>query len=299
MGEHPVPLSPIIHGILMEAVEQGLPVLYACALADVALWAQQGNTRPTHPVPVFASFAHNLTQARMRYVEKSREAEQESVLAAPHRTRGLPPVIAMCLSCHTQFMIPRYRLQPSGNYCSPECSHAGHRRAVEMICDGCGSVFHRAPAKKSPLKNYCSRSCVSISQSRTVDVVCDGCGILFQRKSYRLGAKNYCTFACYHLSTRRHVNIQAGKSARVARRRIRMAEASYVEDVDVEYLYQRDRGTCQLCLTHCHRADASCDHIIPLSQGGEHSYRNCVLAHLRCNSAKGARPWPQNLRLFG
>lgn len=150
MEGHPALLSPIIHGILMEAVEQGLPVIYACALADVALWAQQGDTRPTHPPPMFASFAHNLTQAHTRYMEKRREAEQEAVLAAPQGTRGLPPVMTTCLSCHKQFMIPRYRLQPSGNYCSLGCSHAGHRRAVEMICDGCGAVFCRAPAQEQP-----------------------------------------------------------------------------------------------------------------------------------------------------
>jgi 5-methylcytosine-specific restriction endonuclease McrA len=63
-------------------------------------------------------------------------------------------------------------------------------------------------------------------------------------------------------------------------------------------LYKRDKGICQLCLKRCTREDASRDHVIPISEGGEHSYKNCVLAHLRCNSSKGNRKIAQQQRLF-
>lgn len=33
----------------------------------------------------------------------------------------------------------------------------------------------------------------------------------------------------------------------------------------------------------------SLEHIIPLSRGGEHSYANTALSHLRCNLSKGAK----------
>jgi hypothetical protein len=71
------------------------------------------------------------------------------------------------------------------------------------------------------------------------------------------------------------------------------------EKVDLDMLYARDKGICQLCQKPVRRKDASRDHVIPLSKGGEHSYKNCVLAHLRCNASKGNRPIPQQQRLFG
>ncbi len=43
------------------------------------------------------------------------------------------------------------------------------------------------------------------------------------------------------------------------------------------------------------------DHIIPLSQGGEHSYKNTQLACFECNCKKGDRgiPGGEQLRTFG
>lgn len=68
--------------------------------------------------------------------------------------------------------------------------------------------------------------------------------------------------------------------------------------VDLDLLYKRDKGICQLCHKHVPRNKASRDHIVPLSKGGEHSYKNCVLAHLSCNASKGNRTVAQQQRLF-
>jgi 5-methylcytosine-specific restriction endonuclease McrA len=35
--------------------------------------------------------------------------------------------------------------------------------------------------------------------------------------------------------------------------------------------------------------DPTLDHLMPVSRGGEHSYRNVGTAHRGCNSRKGAR----------
>ena len=78
-------------------------------------------------------------------------------------------------------------------------------------------------------------------------------------------------------------------------RRARMKN-QFVEDVDANVVYERDGWICQLCLHPVSKiADkrivdvASLDHIIPLSKGGEHSYKNTQLAHLSCNVRKGNR----------
>jgi 5-methylcytosine-specific restriction endonuclease McrA len=88
--------------------------------------------------------------------------------------------------------------------------------------------------------------------------------------------------------------------AEKSRRRAREANVLFVEPVVLNVLYVRDKGICQICHLRCKRKDASRDHVIPVSEGGEHSYRNCVLAHKWCNSKKGNRHTiPQQQRLFG
>jgi 5-methylcytosine-specific restriction endonuclease McrA len=76
--------------------------------------------------------------------------------------------------------------------------------------------------------------------------------------------------------------------ATIHRRRARKLNA-FVEDVSIDRLYELANGVCQICKEPCTREDASIDHIIPLSKGGEHSYKNTQLAHLKCNCKKGNR----------
>jgi len=86
------------------------------------------------------------------------------------------------------------------------------------------------------------------------------------------------------------------------KRRHDRKRSTYVEDVDRSTLFVRDVGVCQLCgapisdallvldwLEHHgrpHKESPSEDHIVPVSKGGEHSYKNVQLAHVVCNSTK-------------
>lgn len=81
------------------------------------------------------------------------------------------------------------------------------------------------------------------------------------------------------------------------RRKVQI-QAAMKEHVSPVYIYKRDNGICQICQMRCSQTEASIDHIVPLSKGGEHSRLNIVLAHRRCNSRKGNRVVPQQLRLF-
>jgi 5-methylcytosine-specific restriction endonuclease McrA len=65
--------------------------------------------------------------------------------------------------------------------------------------------------------------------------------------------------------------------------------------VSMAVLRRRDEDTCRICGEPVdftrqppHPSAATIDHVIPLSRGGEHSYGNTQLAHLRCNTTKGA-----------
>ena len=64
---------------------------------------------------------------------------------------------------------------------------------------------------------------------------------------------------------------------------------AYVAPVDFEFIYQRDKGLCQICLKPVERTRATLDHIIPLARGGTHEPNNVQIAHGSCNSSKGVR----------
>lgn len=79
---------------------------------------------------------------------------------------------------------------------------------------------------------------------------------------------------------------------------------AYRYKIDLGILYRRDGGICHICGKLCDWNDFTImedgslkvganyptrDHLIPKSKGGEHSYENIKLAHLRCNSLKGAK----------
>ena len=70
-----------------------------------------------------------------------------------------------------------------------------------------------------------------------------------------------------------------------AERRARKRRA-FVERVYVSVVARRDRGFCGICGKVVVRAERSLDHIVPLSCGGEHSYRNIQLTHWKCNNKR-------------
>ena len=76
--------------------------------------------------------------------------------------------------------------------------------------------------------------------------------------------------------------------ARIKRQyRIEIGEMD--SDISLDRVYAQDEGLCKLCGQSVVRADASIDHIDPLSQGGEHVWTNVQLAHMTCNSRKGMK----------
>lgn len=80
---------------------------------------------------------------------------------------------------------------------------------------------------------------------------------------------------------------------------------AFVENVDTGTVLNRDDWRCGLCgteidpkLRHPNRRAGTIDHIIPLSQGGQHHYGNVQAAHYSCNSAKGNRTRPEDLAKY-
>ncbi len=82
------------------------------------------------------------------------------------------------------------------------------------------------------------------------------------------------------------------------RRRARMADADFVEEVLARAILARDQNRCRICGKGI-RGPYVIDHLVPLARGGQHVFRNLQLAHPKCNSRKHARlPTLEELEAF-
>lgn len=118
-------------------------------------------------------------------------------------------------------------------------------------------------------------------KSRSFD--CLECGVS-HTTSYGNTRKKYCSDQCARkASNRRSRHIE----------RARLANA-FVEHVDPNKVFNNADWLCQLCGVHTSRHDRGTvldtapelDHVIPLSKGGEHSYRNTQCLCRKCNREK-------------
>ena len=95
------------------------------------------------------------------------------------------------------------------------------------------------------------------------------------------------------------------------REHLRMRRAlkykTQIEVINEKLVFMRDGWVCQICHKRVNKRlkwpDAmslSLDHIIPLNEGGTHTYNNVQLAHLSCNVTKNVNILPQGeqLRIF-
>jgi hypothetical protein len=75
-----------------------------------------------------------------------------------------------------------------------------------------------------------------------------------------------------------------------AHRRRAVERGSAAEPVSRRAVWERDGGRCHLC-GHPVELDAMhLDHLVPISQGGEHRMANVAAAHAFCNLSRWTRP---------
>jgi len=202
-----------------------------------------------------------------------------------------------------------------GRFCSKKCygvwmtkqekkPKASKERLVNIeTCDVCGKKYIK---KRKSKHNVCSGECAKekarkdnfdMNSARKVLKArsCKECNKTFTPE-YGNKRRHYCSDTCLFRNTRR-------RRRQKERALIRSVK---VETVDAMRVFERDGWRCRLCgkkLKPKHRGTIKynapeLDHIIPLSKGGEHSYRNTQCACRKCNAEKGAREFGQ-LRLFG
>lgn len=226
-------------------------------------------------------------QCRSRLYDYKKSRKQGRTLRSEITAKAACNQTHQCLWCGKAFQPKR---AGRTKYCSRGCwfefssaksnliaglsaSHKVHR----VKCGWCGCRFDAQVGSK-----YCSEECRS--KFVPVDFSCAECGNQVQT-SYRDQRKKFCSDVC---SGRNHRRIRR----KMERARLREVQ---VERVDPIKVFDRDGWRCQICGTKTQKAKRGkvhprapeLDHIVPLSVGGEHSYRNTQCACRECNSKKG------------
>jgi hypothetical protein len=169
----------------------------------------------------------------------------------------------VCLYCRQPFEAKH----DLANICSPDC-----RRTQQARMGGKIERELEPEPKPEPQPERAE------ALQALVDSTCLRCGRALVAEA---GARTYCSVAC--------------KRALRHRARRELVRRARVEAVSMAVLRVRDQDTCRLCgepVDFSRRSPdpraATIDHVVALSKGGAHSYENTQLAHLWCNTVKGA-----------
>lgn len=197
-------------------------------------------------------------------------------------------------------------------YCSEECEYdARHKRSrckdvipptvYHRMCAWCGKEFETTiKSKKYCCTDCCYQGNLKLKRQQWAEMyvaqtaVCKECGKSFQT----VCGDTHTVFCCKSCSekyerridhaTERHKDYMKMAKAK----RERQLRSAFIEPVIFDEIWERDNGICQICGLPVlpkgsdNNWDATLDHIVPLSCGGEHSMKNCQLAHRICNSLK-------------
>ena len=175
------------------------------------------------------------------------------------------------------------------------------RYALPFLCHFKG-ITRRRGVKMDSLERY------HINREKKLDevFVCKICGKEYTPRQYikSAGLKTYsnpgvCSFECQ----KRNIN-KAGRDSR-KRRGVRDSHRARAKKYGCEYdpsinlprLIKRKGLRCAICGMLCNPNDAtwtqfsgpyspSIDHIVPMAQGGGHTWDNVQIAHIICNSYK-------------
>ena len=179
-------------------------------------------------------------------------------------------------------------------------------------CGVCGNKFIACNNNQK----ICSEGCRIISkreqarerfrENRQAEIFkCKECGkeVVAEYGDQR---RSFCDDGCARRYARTTEGYKVSKKMYKQKRRAQLKGAA-VERVNNQYIFERDRWRCGICgkkvdknLKYPHPRSASLDHVVPISQGGEHSKRNCQLAHFDCNRKKSdGSLGAEQLKLFG
>lgn len=191
-----------------------------------------------------------------------------------------------------------------------KCRQCGHklkrssqiaRKNKKLTCDNCVRIKKEIEKEKHCLQLELDRMVKQIrdritkvvkeTESRLKNTMlvyeCKECGQFFESKKKR----KYCSIEC----SAKHNN----RSKELRRRKLLTGDID--KDITLERLIKRDNNICYICGNECDPDDylvtedgyfivgnnyPSIDHVIPLNNGGKHTWDNVRLAHHYCNTIK-------------
>lgn len=225
---------------------------------------------------------------------------------AAERRRGTKPMakrqIANCQNCQKSYL-PKEKNRST--YCSRDCAfqYRMERRANNPFtpvcfkpCRVCNRPFNAMPSTRAACSDVCEKKFAALvaqqsgrarHNSTSLEVKCKACELFFS-PLYGHSLASFCSVCAIEQAT---LNKRIAKMVRRARK-----YGAMYEPVNPINVFARDRWTCRLCglktpveLRGRPLPNApELDHIIPLSKGGEHSYRNTQCACRACNISKGS-----------
>ena len=183
---------------------------------------------------------------------------------------------------------------------------------VKLRCKDCGDIIERWASSIRSGKEFRCFNCERLTRNKKIAekehtrnkkiidrqldntiqlsfFVCQHCGNLFVPTGKQT---KYCSDRCRN---RHHEQI---KSRKRIERALQNGEVDYT--ITLDKLIKKDNNKCYLCGGECNLNDfimqgnqkvtgnyyPSIDHVIPLANGGTHSWNNVRLAHRICNSMK-------------
>jgi len=169
-------------------------------------------------------------------------------------------------------------------------------------CAWCGEAFETIYPNKIYCNSTCAYQCnLKMKRDQWAEAyvprtyICKECGSTFTTECGNTRSV-FCCQLCSDRYKRRKEHACARHKAYMKHQRKCREEQlrkAFVEDVDYNMVFKRDKGVCQICGLPVHPIknidsnwDGTIDHVVPLSIGGKHAVSNCQLAHRICNSLK-------------
>lgn len=184
-------------------------------------------------------------------------------------------------------------------------------RGILKVCliDGCGNPvkargwcnkhYCRWQRHGDPLADLCQKGLHSLSGDNVIvnSVGARMCRVCYEERQRRWKAANPDKVKGYFRRWQK-ANPEYFRES-VRKRYAAKRGATVFERVSLGELFERDGGRCHICKKKVAWEQKSMDHLVPLSQGGDHSWANVALAHISCNSRRGVGRTPTQLRLVG
>lgn len=224
--------------------------------------------------------------------------------------------------------LARKKTGPAPTYCSPLCrTRAGLRRAkangryaAQLQLKREATAAHRSAAKPIPCvqcgvefqpptlrSKLCSKKCRRVYEKATARRCGHyGCSKPVRAKDLCIGHYNQTYSPDRHKRWPEARDKKAKRDLVKAKRRRAASRGVESENVDRQRVGERDQWRCHICkrkvdkdLAYPDPKSQSLDHIVPLAEGGAHTYANTRIAHLECNNLRRDRGGNEQLALIG